>query len=185
MTLSRVAGLMAIYVCCFVCGAREDVRWELIPPRNASIPQGSLLGGYLDNNEWNYFLYVGRVFFYNNIIPAAVYSHDGRWQASFALDGTVRTGITGFEVAATDRSEFVRWVPAANGEVPQGAVQVGIAAGGSEVLYACRAYDDPQQGGVSVTVMAVGALRPTAKVCFTTIMGTLKKYPTYEVLVKS
>lgn len=189
MTLSRVAGLIAIYVCCTTCHARAeegDVNWEMISRRSRSIPKSSLLGGYQDFNGGNYSLYVGRVFFSNNIIPAMVYSHDDRWQASFALDETVRTGIAGFEVAVSDPWGTVRWVPAANGEVPRGAVKVGMAEGGPEVLYACRAYDDSLQGGVSgITIMAVGALRPTAKVCFTSIQGTLKKYPTYEVLVKS
>lgn len=94
------------------------------------MPQDAVVAGH-DSDGGT--IFIGRAFYNNDLLPAKIIPNKGK---AYVAYGGHEIELEDYE--ALSGQNYV-WLPAENGEVPPGAVQVGHTSDG-ETLYAGRGY---------------------------------------------
>ena len=142
---------------------RAGVQWVLwsdITDGLNELPANAIKGGFQIHDDTRIVPnYVARAAVGDAIVPCIVSRNDPKdlWLGWAAWGdkqsvGSVRT----LEVATAD-PDSVHWQPAANGDVPRGAVQAGVAVNG-EPLYVCRVMDSSRVLGGLHFMVSNGAV---------------------------
>ncbi|XP_047000999.1 uncharacterized protein LOC124616700 isoform X2 [Schistocerca americana] len=134
-----------------------------VPARAGEVPPGAVPGGY-DNEQ----LYVGRARHEGALIPGKVHPSHG---VCYVAWGGQEHGKEEYEVLCGCEAA---WVPAAQGQVPAGALPSGETEDG-EPLFTGRAQHEG--------AMCVGKVQGSHTVCYIPYGGQEIAYPEYEVLV--
>ncbi|XP_049964112.1 uncharacterized protein LOC126484593 isoform X1 [Schistocerca serialis cubense] len=134
-----------------------------VPARAGEVPPGAVPGGY-DNEQ----LYVGRARHEGALIPGKVHPSHG---VCYVAWGGQEHGKEEYEVLCGCEAA---WVPAAQGQVPEGALPSGETEDG-EPLFTGRAQHEG--------AMCVGKVQGSHTVCYIPYGGQEIAYPEYEVLV--
>nr|ADV17352.1 farnesoic acid methyltransferase [Schistocerca gregaria]AEV89769.1 farnesoic acid O-methyltransferase [Schistocerca gregaria] len=134
-----------------------------VPARAGEVPPGAVPGGY-DNEQ----LYVGRARHEGALIPGKVHPSHG---VCYVAWGGQEHGKEEYEVLCGCEAA---WVPAAQGQVPEGALPSGETEDG-EPLFTGRAQHEG--------AMCVGKVQASHTVCYIPYGGQEIAYPEYEVLV--
>ncbi|EDW79610.1 uncharacterized protein Dwil_GK20578 [Drosophila willistoni] len=133
-------------------------------------PSNAILGGF---DPYGYKIYVGRVKYSSDILPARVVAETGT--ANFNTDYTSSKAFL-YDLLVSTGNNTYGWARSFDGFYEKNAVSVGTSAK-SEPTYICRAKTD---GGI-----IFGTLYLTKKLCYiksdTLSMRTFDKY---EVLIK-
>ncbi|KAE8740696.1 hypothetical protein FOCC_FOCC013788 [Frankliniella occidentalis] len=158
---------------------KGPLSWEPVT-RGEDPPDNAIIGGFRRVAGKDQPDYVGRVWRASAIIPGGVSKYDGKHYASATLRGTSYVNLDTYEVAV-DHSSRIRWVPAALGAVPTGAVPSGVTADG-QPLYVCRVMDTDLSVHKDQFMLRVGVLDTESKKCHMDFHGP-QAFPTYEVLV--
>ncbi|XP_075215564.1 uncharacterized protein LOC142321403 [Lycorma delicatula] len=139
--------------------SKGPAKW--IAALDGEIPHNAIPAGMVQ-------LYVGRSVYEGDVLPGKVAPYQG---VCYVPWNGAEHGIPKYEVLCECD---VTWMPAANGEIPSGALPSGETQDG-EILYVGRA----EHKGVTV----LGKVQRSKKLCYITYSGEEIAYSQYEVLV--